>query len=146
MENFLNDMYMNYNIELHMYQLTSDAVLDIIEAAEEEMSEHDVNTILTMIRNDFYAECLGYAVYRDKYLHYLSMPDNRPFIKEAQRMMFQDMVINRTSPGLSFNDKDISLITPRTRKYMKTMKLIVIQDIHETPAWYNQKDLKGQEW
>ena len=93
MENFLNDMYMNYNIELHMYQLTSDAVLDIIEAAEEDMSEHDVNTILEMIRNDFYAECLGYAVYRDKYLHYLSMPDNRPFVKQAQRMMFQDMVI-----------------------------------------------------
>jgi len=146
MVNFINDNYMTYDLELHMYKLEPDSVNDIIEGADEELTECELSNILIMIRNDFYSECLDYAVYRDKYLHYLSIPDNRAYIKEAQKMMFQDLIINRSTPGLAYSNKDVSLVTPRTRKYMKTMKLILIQHLYDTPLWYNQKDLKGTEW
>lgn len=144
--NYINDNFMTYDLDLHMYKLEPDAVADILQAQEEVIDEFTLQNLLRMIRNDFYAEAMDYTVYRDKFLHYLSDPDNRPYIKEAQRMMFQDLVINRSTPGMNFTDKDASLVTPRTRKYMKTMRLILIMDIHESPKWLKEKHLKGIVW
>lgn len=145
--NFINDNFMTYDIDLHMYKLEPDAVSDIIETYQEEISYNALQSLLIMVRDDFYSECLDYAIYRDQYLHYLSLLDNRAYIKEAMRMMFTDLIITRTTPGLSIigKTKHPSLVTPRTNKYMQTMKLILIQGIHDTPKWQNQRFTKGVE-
>lgn len=142
MPNFINDEFMEYNTSLHMYVLTINAVNRLL--IDENLTQLELDNLLLMIRNDFYSECLDYAIYRDKYLHYLSLPENRPYIQEAQLMMFQDMLLNRSTPGLSFSAKDVSLVTPRTRKYMTAMKLLLKQGLAENPKFH--VDIKGQDW
>lgn len=144
MANFTDDAYMTYDTEVHMYTGTSDLVQEILEAQEETMTEQELGTILKMVRNDFYAECLDWAVYRDRYLFYLSLPDQRGYIKEAMRMIFEDLVINKSTPGLSFNDKDISLVTPRTRKYMQVTKLLLKQGLIDDTRIRDME--KGVDW
>lgn len=144
--NYINDNTMTYDLDLHMYTLEHEAVLDILEAYEEQPTHAELRQALIMVRNDFYGECLDYALYRDKYLHYLSLPDNRAYIKEAMRNIFTDMLINSSTPGLKYSDKDTSLVTPRSRKYMQTTKLLLIQELHDTPRWLNEKQYKGIVW
>lgn len=142
MPNFINDDFMQYNIDLHMYELTLNAVNRLL--IDENLTELELDNLRLMIRNDFYSECLDYAIYRDKYLHYLSLPENRPYIQEAQTMMFQDMIIHRSTPGLAFSAKDVSLVTPRTRKYMIAMKLLLKQGLAENSKFH--VDIKGVDW
>lgn len=101
MPNYINDEQMVYDLEIHQYRLTENAVNDILQD-EELLINFDV--LSRLVSNALYSHCLRMnLLQRDQYIWYLSLPNNRPYIKEALRMVFEDLIINRSNNVLITN-------------------------------------------
>lgn len=148
MANFTNDENMKYDINLHRYVITDEAVasrygisiLDTVDSTSSTDTDQLSARLLSRVAMIIYTYIYRHAAVHDETEYVLSLPRYRQFIEDAELELCYAMLINNTDPSIFYGDVNIDVLCPSSYAILASGGLLFRGRYVFLPdKWYNSR-------